>query len=153
MKRCRLIYRSVLQPEVLEKQGGLSTLVAHSQRKNKQLCISGLLLVSELNVVQVLEGPDGAVNDLYATIIHDPRHHHVRLASFEPIGELMFEHWSMRQAQIEDFSAGMRRMFLSRYGSNQGKIFIPNDPSLLKCMLLDAQYSVLKAESADEAPS
>jgi hypothetical protein len=88
----QLLYhsRATGQPTQQELDG----LLDWSQRYNNAHDISGLLLYSEGRYVQVLEGPETAVEDLYAHIQRDTRHNHVETVSRGP-GPRRFAEWSM----------------------------------------------------------
>ena len=78
---------------------GLQELLDWSQRHNAAQGITGLLLYSEGRYVQVLEGPEGAVKDLYARIEHDTRHTQVETVSRGP-GPRRFAAWSMELGHV-----------------------------------------------------
>lgn len=70
-------------------------LLADIRPRNEALGLSGLLLYSGGNVIQVLEGPEDAVESTFATIAADPRHQDVIVMLREPIEERAFPDWSM----------------------------------------------------------
>jgi len=73
----------------------LMTLLEQSQNNNQQNKITGLLLYSEGNFIQVLEGPKSFVASLFPRICRDPRHHSViKLLEFET-ERRNFPEWSM----------------------------------------------------------
>lgn len=63
--------------------------------KNRRAGITGMLLYSDGNVIQVLEGPDHAVETVFATIQDDPRHHGIIVIVRDQIDERSFPDWSM----------------------------------------------------------
>jgi hypothetical protein len=75
-------------------QAELDSLLAASQRHNAAQDITGLLLYSQGRYVQVLEGPQAAVEGLYAAIQRDARHAQVETVSRGP-GPRRFAEWSM----------------------------------------------------------
>lgn len=84
----------------------LLDLLADIRPTNESLGLSGLLLYSDGNIIQVLEGPQGAVESTFAAILDDPRHKDVILMLREPIEERAFPDWSMgfrnvSQADVE----------------------------------------------------
>lgn len=62
--------------------------------------------------IQLIEGPDDAIDDLFARISADDRHTEIKLEVAEPIKERMFPEWEMfadtnpsmtfSQAQVQD---------------------------------------------------
>lgn len=77
----------------------LQDILDWSQQYNMQHGITGLLLYSEGRYVQVLEGPEAAVEDLYAHIQQDTRHTHVETVSRGP-GPHRFSEWSMELGHV-----------------------------------------------------
>jgi hypothetical protein len=78
----------------LDKDEMLQILRA-SRRNNEKMGVSGMLLHRDGNFMQVLEGPQEAVNQLIATIKDDPRHHGFLSLWAKPITERRFAEWSM----------------------------------------------------------
>ncbi len=74
----------------------LQALVAHARPYNHARGLTGLLLHSEGQFLQVLEGEKAAVRELYYDrIARDPRHTHLRLLADGPVAERIFPNWSM----------------------------------------------------------
>lgn len=67
-----LVYVSVAAENV--SKGELLGILAHSRSKNAEAGITGMLLYKDGNFMQVLEGEEGPVRDLYTRIRRDPRH-------------------------------------------------------------------------------
>ena len=82
MKKCRLIYKSKAGPKLLES-GKLQELAERASSNNAEAGITGLLLLTGEQILQVLEGPGRFVNQLYAKIINDTRHSEIELVSYE----------------------------------------------------------------------
>ncbi len=70
------------------------------RRKNPEIGVSGMLLYCAGEFMQVLEGPDDTVRDLYAKIRADPRHADVVTVLEEPIRERRFAEWTMGMRQL-----------------------------------------------------
>lgn len=68
----------------------LEELLRKSREKNRLLKISGLMIYKDSSFIQVLEGPDQAVRDLYATIEMDFRLTTVACLSSKPVVEREF---------------------------------------------------------------
>ncbi|MDC7998633.1 BLUF domain-containing protein [Gilvibacter sediminis] len=60
---------------------------------NLSLGITGVLLYSHGNFMQILEGPSDALKPLYDSIKRDPRHHHIIEIMNQPAEERMFENY------------------------------------------------------------
>ena len=66
-----------------------------SRENNKQRNITGMLLYKDGNFMQVLEGPEGAVLELYEAIRKDNRHKGVMLLGVERVEVRSFPAWEM----------------------------------------------------------
>ena len=84
-----------------------------SQKNNSESGISGCLLIGSNSYLQLLEGPDSAVENLYSKIKMDSRHKKVKKLFEQHIEEKLFSSWSMKFAPFnniewgnEDFDAG-----------------------------------------------
>lgn len=89
----RLIYRSNAAHGVTDSD--YRTIAMFSAMNNKALDITGLLLTCGKEIMQVLEGPEDAVEGLYAKIEKDPRHENVRKVFGETVDGREFTEWSM----------------------------------------------------------
>ena len=73
----------------------LASIVASSVRHNQQNGITGMLLYSNGNFLQVLEGERDAVDKTYARICEDARHTNAILIAEDAVTERHFAQWSM----------------------------------------------------------
>ncbi len=80
----------------------LIDLLAKARVKNSKLGITGMLLYKDGNFMQVLEGEESAVRQLYATIRRDPRHHKLTLLDKGNLAERRFSDWSMGFRNLND---------------------------------------------------
>ena len=76
--------------------GELRSILEVSVHNNSRDGITGILLLAECNVIQVLEGDQTAVEVAFERIRHDPRHHHVIQLFSHPIAVREFGDWAMR---------------------------------------------------------
>ncbi|HEY0307363.1 MAG TPA: BLUF domain-containing protein [Acidobacteriaceae bacterium] len=79
---------------------GLKDLLKQSRAFNKLHSITGMLLYSDNNFFQVIEGPRTAIEALFQTILRDKRHTQVTLIIQEPISRRYFDDWSMGFSNI-----------------------------------------------------
>ena len=85
----------------------LTDLLLHSRERNTKDGISGLLIYrfnhdfNRGNFVQVLEGPDSSLENVWSRISKDKRHHTVVVVEEGCIATRMFENWSMGFKNIE----------------------------------------------------
>jgi hypothetical protein len=96
MSLCRLVYLSeaVGKPTAVE----LENLVQKCHVKNSALGVSGLLLYSGGNFMQVLEGDDLCIASIYAKIEKDVRHKNLRRLLFKSADRRLFPDWGMNLA-------------------------------------------------------
>ena len=77
---------------------GLSNILRIARRKNAELGITGVMSYRKGHYIQVLEGDDSAVDQLYSTIKLDSRHEQITLLFEFPITDRAFSGWSMKLA-------------------------------------------------------
>ncbi|GAA5143996.1 hypothetical protein GCM10023340_10730 [Nocardioides marinquilinus] len=75
--------------------GELLAMLEAVRPRNAELELSGMLLYSGGNIMQVIEGPAPAVERTFAQIARDGRHHDVTVLVDETVGERAFPEWSM----------------------------------------------------------
>ena len=141
MRTCRLIYRSTARPDTLDTEK-LEALQQECESNNARLDVKGLLVVSGQHFLQVLEGPPRFVNEIFVTIVQDPRHHDVELISYEGTAKPHFFDWNMRLVTLAELSANVRDMFNKKYPSRDDTVAIPDDPLLVHSLLLDVKYAL-----------
>ena len=73
----------------------LRDLLERSRDKNQRLAITGLLLYRDGNFMQVMEGAEQTVRELYRTVCQDRRHKDIFTLFEESIPEREFPDWSM----------------------------------------------------------
>jgi hypothetical protein len=73
----------------------LPPLLRRARLHNERSRLGGLLLYANGEFMQVLEGPEPALSQLYARIKADPRHYAVRTLAYGPIAERAFPDWRM----------------------------------------------------------
>ena len=88
-----LIYRSKASRAVHEVT--LPPLLRKARLHNERTHLGGLLLHANGEFMQVLEGPEPALSQLYARIQADPRHYAVRTLAYGPIAQRAFPDWRM----------------------------------------------------------
>lgn len=73
----------------------LQNLVAQCQRNNERLGVTGILVYSDGNFMQVIEGGELVTDELFSCIKRDARHHDVTTVHRHPISTREFQGWSM----------------------------------------------------------
>jgi len=103
MMLIRLVYVSTAVEEFTAES--LRELVDHAVSKNNGLDVTGALLYSGGSFLQVLEGPEKTVLDLYQRIEQDSRHMWVECMQQSPIESRMFSDWAMNLSNFDDESS------------------------------------------------
>lgn len=80
----------------------LKEILLNSRDTNNQMDVTGLLLYNDGNIIQVLEGEEAAVREIFDRIAKDPRHHDVTVLVEVPITERSFADWSMGYRDLSD---------------------------------------------------
>ncbi len=75
---------------------GLLALCSEFARRNERVEISGLLILIGNQFMQVLEGPEDAVESLALRIAQDPRHRGFTIVFEGAVDKRAFAGWSMR---------------------------------------------------------
>jgi hypothetical protein len=99
-----LIYASVATRDMGTAE--LTDLLQKARQKNETLGLTGMLLHSDRNFFQILEGESAAVNELYEKIIRDQRHEQCTLIIREPIVRRSFGDWSMGFSHVSPEELG-----------------------------------------------
>ena len=72
------------------------------REKNKQLMITGVLLVIQGKFVQYIEGPAQEIDKVYESISKDKRHKDLILLDSGDLSERQFKDWSMAYKEVQD---------------------------------------------------
>jgi hypothetical protein len=80
----------------------LTDIYDTSQKNNSEREISGCLLIGSNSYLQLLEGPESAVENLYSKIKVDSRHKKVKKLFEQHIEEKLFSSWSMKFAPFNN---------------------------------------------------
>lgn len=115
MSLIHLIYVSSLTVTAVDAT--VNDILASSYRNNLQHQITGMLLLSEGNFLQILEGEEAAVLATFARIQKDQRHKAIYELLRAPIAEREFANWKMgfkalTAADLHQFSASDAAFFV-----------------------------------------
>ncbi len=82
----------------------LDHLLERSRTRNAREDVTGLLLYGDGNFMQYIEGPQPALNAIFASIKRDPLHRDIIELMNEPVAAREFPGWSMActPAEMED---------------------------------------------------
>lgn len=89
----QIIYVSSATSQMSEND--LIDLLSQCRTRNQAMGISGVLLYSEGNFIQVIEGTEDKLNAVYQRILEDERHTGSIIISKKKITERTFCEWSM----------------------------------------------------------
>lgn len=99
----RLKYISRFSRDMTREE--ISEMVARAAKKNSKLGITGFLMSSGRVFYQVIEGPEGNIDDLFRQIVSDDRHRDVLLLDEETgVSKRFFPDWSMKKFDLDDDS-------------------------------------------------
>ncbi|MEO0595960.1 MAG: BLUF domain-containing protein [Chloroflexota bacterium] len=101
MSLIALVYVSFAKGQHLE-EAELEQILQEARDNNKEIDVTGMLLYRRGLFVQVLEGEDKVVTDLYAKIAKDPRHKRCMVLYKNKITQRSFNDWSMGFSVIDD---------------------------------------------------
>jgi hypothetical protein len=103
----RLVYASRATRPI--DRAMIASILEQSQQYNLEHGITGVLCTyPESNLfLQVLEGGRAEVNELYATIVRDPRHRDVTLLDYAEITERRFASWRMGSVNLNRVNLGI----------------------------------------------
>ena len=132
MKTVRLIYYSKPAPNL--KKADLNDILEESQVFNQQHGITGILVYDHHYFMQLLDGPEGPVNELFHKIMNDQRHQQVRLTKYNELTDKPFCEWSMAYARLPDFP---QKLIDNKYGGFEPNRFSEEDAIAFLEMLRD----------------
>jgi hypothetical protein len=90
---CQLMYVSTAAWKL--DSGELTAILDASRRNNRRLNVTGLLLHLDHGFLQILEGPEAAVKEIFGKIERDQRHLGIRVLIQQHVPERLFGDWSM----------------------------------------------------------
>jgi hypothetical protein len=99
-KMLALTYVSIAKRAMTKEE--LKAPLTDSASRNRGLKITGMLVHKEGKFLQILEGPDDIVRELFATIAKDSRHEAIIKLSEEIITERKFSYWTMGFRNLEE---------------------------------------------------
>lgn len=81
----------------------LADIQVASVSRNSMLDLTGVLIASAEHFMQVLEGPDEAVEHVMASILADPRHHDLRVVRRIEAERRQYARWYMARFESASF--------------------------------------------------
>ena len=96
----RLIYASRITIPVIDLKDEIGQIIRASIKNNREVALTGLLLVHEGWFLQALEGPAAAVLTTYGRICNDHRHTDSKVLGAGPAQTRAFADWNMCARRI-----------------------------------------------------
>ncbi|ANI79401.1 MULTISPECIES: BLUF domain-containing protein [Sphingobium] len=90
-----LIYVSDSTLSAAAVEGEIDAIIQVARSRNGDLAVTGALMFTHSNFVQVLEGSPTALDELMASIKRDSRHENVRVLEVEALTSRRFTDWAM----------------------------------------------------------
>lgn len=84
-------------------QEQLDEMLVKARENNDRLGVTGVLIYNKGVFLQLLEGSEEAVQEIFQKICLDPRHHHIQNFFENYTKQRMFENWSMAYQNIDTF--------------------------------------------------
>lgn len=115
-----LVYISFRKPNCTEAE--ITLILEACNRNNKKLDVTGVLLYSDKQFVQYLEGEYKEIFGLYDKIKLDNRHKNIALVTSEKIDERSFPSWQMAHKKVDFESIEFRTAMSDQEQSEFRKI-------------------------------
>ena len=111
----RLIYSSHSTIAADRAQVELGDIFTTARRNNRELGVTGALVVADDWFAQTLEGEESTVRKLYDDIAKDGRHEQVKVLETSSVGDRTFGRWAMAKVS-EDGGPDIRLVSNTRAG-------------------------------------
>lgn len=124
----QLVYVSSAVKECTEEE--ILEILEVSRKNNKERNITGMLLYISGNFIQILEGSEKEVNEIFDKILKDERHKDVTLICKKPADERIFPDWSMgfkyfsKRDKIEGYTEFLTKNLKPRDFANKNDVLI-----------------------------
>ena len=102
-------------------EDALIELLEQARARNLKQNITGMLLYNNATYMQVLEGLEDDVNDIYNSILKDPRNTGNVVLRKEKISKRNFPNWSMGFKNLKSYSSETLLGFQDIFGGNLDK--------------------------------
>jgi len=104
----------------------VNSILASSARNNPADDITGVLVATETQFLQVLEGEFENVNATFERIARDTRHDTLQLISFTSIKERKFGSWAMHGIGLFDLNRDLIFRLCLKFGEDNGNVRFPS---------------------------
>lgn len=125
MKVYQLTYRSKAIPDITSKE--IQEIIKIAKAFNSTNDISGCLLFDNGYFVQILEGDEEKVTQLYLTIKKDRRHNHLEVLSKGWSSKRVFDNWGMGYLEMKAMKIGKKEDLVIQAMNELTSISVKND--------------------------
>ena len=135
-----LVYTSIASQKISDDY--LKYLLEKIRKKNSARQVTGMLLYLDPFFMQVLEGEEIVVNDLFNLIKKDSKHHKVSLIYKKQIEKRYFPDWTMGFSKITHENISTMEGF-SDFLQRPSVEFFSNSPSKIDELLYKFKHEIL----------
>jgi hypothetical protein len=104
----------------------VKSILASSTRNNAANGVTGVLIATKTDFLQVLEGEFEALNATFERISRDARHDKIQLISFTEIEERRFSEWAMHGIDLFDLNHELAAKLCQKFGEENGNVRLPS---------------------------
>jgi len=101
MELYRIIYLSKMSVETQRED--IIDLIDTSKKNNQNRGLTGMLMFSNKNFMQILEGDVLQLNRTFESIMQDNRHHEIYMLEYVRISRRLFGDWEMKLVSLDDY--------------------------------------------------
>ena len=138
MSLFRIIYISKSTELITDKL--IKSIEISSAKNNKELDVTGILVATKTEFMQVLEGELENVNRVFMNICRDERHSDIQIISFDNISKRQFEDWSMKGIGLGLLGRIINQRLIAKYGKKDSDLDLPIDGRKAFALLYDVAY-------------
>ena len=102
-KLVQLVYVSLSSKDLSEQS--LTDLLVEIREKNKRQDVTGMLLYHNSSFIQVIEGEQDTIDQLFDKLKKDQRHKNILVLLEHKIDQRSFPNWSMGFQEVDDEDA------------------------------------------------
>jgi hypothetical protein len=91
------LYYIIYSSTPAKKSGAadIENILVTARAENKRYNVTGMLVCLPDNYIQLIEGPQATINQLYQNIEQDPRHYRVTILKHGALAQRYFPDWAM----------------------------------------------------------
>jgi hypothetical protein len=104
----------------------VNSILEESARNNTANGITGVLIATKTNFLQVLEGEFEALNATFERISRDTRHDKIQIISFTEIEKRRFSEWAMHGIGLFDLNQELAAELSRKFGEEDGNVRLPS---------------------------